>query len=111
MEDTRLRVTYGHALARCLACRRLFRIVEGHFGLGSEVLEKGGLVFFLHRLSSPIILRRTQTPEEAGGGVGSSANDDENRQLFQVIGEAYVHGVMSWEEMGTDCKWRELRLV
>jgi hypothetical protein len=82
----------------------LFRTVEGHVGLGSEGLEKGDLVFFLHGLSSQIILRRIQNPEEAGGGVGSSANDDENRQLFQVIGEAYVHGVMSREEMGTDCE-------
>jgi hypothetical protein len=85
--------------------------VEGHVGLGCEDLEKGDLVFFLHGLGSPIILDWIQTPEEAGGGVGSSASDDENRQLFQVIGEAYVHGVMSRDEVGTDCKWRELRLV
>ncbi len=57
-------------------CRRLFRTRYGTFGLGPEVSRTGDEVWILAGGETPYILRRMD-----------SGN-------YQLVGEAYVHGIM-----------------
>ncbi|KAI0428600.1 heterokaryon incompatibility protein-domain-containing protein [Xylaria sp. FL1042] len=74
---------YRFDLALRDAChgRTLLLTDDGYVGLGPEITEKNDLVCILSGLVMPIILRHT--------GKG-----------YQVVGEAYVHGMMFGEAFG-----------
>jgi Heterokaryon incompatibility protein (HET) len=64
------------------SCRRLFRTKKNYLGIAAESLEAGDEVWILAGAAVPLILR----PAENG----------ENGER-QVIGEAYIHGIMNGE--------------
>ncbi|KAI1736531.1 heterokaryon incompatibility protein-domain-containing protein [Xylaria scruposa] len=74
---------YRFDLAFRNACqgRKLLLTDDGYVGLGPELTEKDDLVCILSGLVMPIILR----PTDRG---------------YQVVGEAYVHGIMFGEASG-----------
>ncbi|KAL2059835.1 hypothetical protein VTL71DRAFT_9990 [Oculimacula yallundae] len=72
--------------------RRFFRCDSGRLGWGPDKMREGDVVGILHGASIPFILRP----------VG-------NR--FEVIGDAYVHGIMGGEAMDRETVEREIALI
>jgi hypothetical protein len=61
--------------------RRLFRTVKGYFGITAQSLQKGDSVWVLAGADTPIVLRKW--PDDA----------------WQLVGEAYVFGIMNGEAL------------
>jgi hypothetical protein len=61
--------------------RRLIRTEHGYFGLASHAMKIGDSVVLCKGSSVPLILRRRK----------------EGNGLFQLIGDAYIHGIMRGE--------------
>ncbi|KAI1276539.1 heterokaryon incompatibility protein-domain-containing protein [Xylaria sp. FL0933] len=74
---------YRFDLALRNACqgRKLLLTDDGHVGLGPAITQEDDIVCILSGLVMPIILRRTT-------------------EGYQVVGEAYVHGIMFGEVFG-----------
>lgn len=66
------------------AQRRLFISSRGYYGLGDESLQAGDVVCLLFGGDSPFLSRET----------------DEGR--YELVGEAYVHGIMHGEFLVTN---------
>lgn len=67
---------YLHVMSLISAQRRLFISSRGYYGLGDESLQAGDVVCLLFGGDSPFLSRET----------------DEGR--YELVGEAYVHGIM-----------------
>ncbi|KAI0970422.1 heterokaryon incompatibility protein-domain-containing protein [Xylaria arbuscula] len=84
---------YRFELAFRNACegRKFLLTDDGYVGLGPEIIEKEDLVCVLSGLVMPIILR----PTDRG---------------YRVIGEAYIHGIMFGEALGTSSTTSDFEL-
>ncbi|PQE13628.1 heterokaryon incompatibility protein [Rutstroemia sp. NJR-2017a BVV2] len=60
--------------------RRMITTAAGYVGLGGNVCKTGDVICVIHGCSTPIILR----------GKGNA---------FQLVGEAYIHGIMNGEAL------------
>jgi hypothetical protein len=78
-ERKRLSKPYVHTMKLIAARRRVFVSSRGYFGLGQEALRVGDTICVFHGGDSPFLIR------EAGFGY------------HELIGEAYVHGIMNGE--------------
>jgi hypothetical protein len=67
--------------------RRPFITEKGHLGLGPKDMKEGDVVSIIFGAEAPLILR------EVGG--------DEGKGTFELVGEAYVNGVMDGEAMNS----------
>ncbi|KAK6080478.1 heterokaryon incompatibility protein [Seiridium cupressi] len=95
---------YEASAVLTLSNRGFFVTDEGHFGLGPKSLEVDDTVFIVSGCPTPLILRGELAEE-----------GDSNMRLrdsrYELIGEAYVHGVMHGEAIGEDTEWVEICLV
>ncbi|PVH72336.1 hypothetical protein DL98DRAFT_660133 [Cadophora sp. DSE1049] len=64
--------------------RRLFRCEGGRLGWGPDQMREGDVICVMHGASVPFVLR----------SVG--------RDRFEIVGDAYVHGIMDGEAMSLD---------
>jgi hypothetical protein len=73
-------------LAAHSACgnRRLFHTSKGYLGLGPALLQAGDIVSVLAGGTIPFVLRQ-------------DSRSNPSRRRFQLVGEAYVHGIMRGE--------------
>lgn len=73
-------------LAAHSACgnRRLFYTSKGYLGLGPALLQAGDIVSVLAGGTIPFVLRR-------------DSRSSPSKRRFQLVGEAYVHGIMYGE--------------
>lgn len=83
---------YLFEMQRLAAGRRPFNTREGHLGIGPQDMMPSDFVHVLMGLNTPFVLRNRQD------GV------------FQLIGEAYVHGVMDGEAVTDVGKWKILSI-
>lgn len=72
--------------------RRLISTSKGYIGLANSGVRSGDVVAILGGSSVPIILRPVPTVPE-----GQSPLDMVDELSFQVVGDAYIHGVMDGE--------------
>jgi hypothetical protein len=73
-------------LAAHSACgnRRLFHTSKGYLGLGPALLQAGDIVSVLAGGTVPFVLRQ-------------DSRSSPSKRRFQLVGEAYVHGIMHGE--------------
>lgn len=62
-----------------LTRRQLFNTAHGRFGFTTRGVQPGDIVCVFHGASTPHVLRRAGQRES---------------QVYQVIGDAYIHGLM-----------------
>lgn len=80
------------ALDSCQGTRRLFRTIKNYLGFGARSLRHDE-VWILAGASCPMILRQIE------------------HGRYQLIGEAYVHGLMHGEACDTNLELSEIFLV
>jgi hypothetical protein len=75
-----------------LAGRRLFSTVEGRFGFGPAETRNQDVICILNHAKSAHVLRKTKDDAYT------------NREVYAVVGQAYVHGMMDGEveELGVE---------
>ncbi|PSN58660.1 hypothetical protein BS50DRAFT_510017 [Corynespora cassiicola Philippines] len=79
-------------LMRISPRRPPFVTEKGHLGLSSQYIKPGDLVAVVGGAQVPFILRKR------------------NSEKYEIIGEAYVDGIMNGEAV-KDCKWEYVELV
>lgn len=89
--DLRAR-TYLHVMKLVSARRRLFVSDRGYIGLGADDMRAGDMVCLLLGGDSPMVLRETVMGYR------------------QLVGEAYVHGIMHGEFLLTEPKLQDFKL-
>ncbi|KAL8905087.1 MAG: hypothetical protein Q9207_002861 [Kuettlingeria erythrocarpa] len=77
---------YASVFCKVAAGRRMFRTESGWLGLGPESLEVGDSVWILAAAPTPYALRKV-----VDGPIDA----------YELVGEAYVHGAMHGEPLGT----------
>lgn len=70
--------------------RRYFDTSLMHVGMGPAEVQPGDRICVFRSLTVPLILRRRDNPDLAEAEEGG-------RELFELVGEAYVHGIMDGE--------------
>lgn len=77
--------------------RRFFRTMRGYVGIGPRTMELGDQVMLLQGASVPYLFRhRPEGPED----------------VFELVGEAYLHGFMYGEGLEKeDVVWKQMRVV
>lgn len=80
----------------CLEGRRLFTTSKGRFGFGPKTVQKADVICILNYASTAHILR-----QEEGGET----------ETYRVLGEAYVHGMMTGEIEMLGMKEQDIWLV
>lgn len=73
-----------------ISTRKLVVTGKGYLGLARMEVKKGDLVAILFDCGTPVVLRRRKT---ADGG-------NEKQEEYDIIGQAYIHGLMDGEGMG-----------
>ncbi|EJT69396.1 hypothetical protein GGTG_13015 [Gaeumannomyces tritici R3-111a-1] len=87
------------------ARRQLFTTMNGYFGLGPDLLEKGDVVCVLSGADLPLVLSptswRRQQDENDGEGAGRQPRPTEPWRVDHnlLVGECYVEGLMNGETM------------
>jgi hypothetical protein len=86
--DTGVRSSNGHylfdrAVKKTKPDRLIFRTADGHIGLGSRSMKHGDQVWLLEGARVPFVLREV--------------NHSYGQMIYQIVGEAYVHGAMHGE--------------
>lgn len=82
-QDTTQSRPFVHTMSLESARRRIFVTRKGYYGLGDESLKNGDKICVLFGGDSPFIIRQSNTGNH------------------QLIGEAYVHGIMNGEYLNT----------
>ncbi|KAK4172944.1 heterokaryon incompatibility protein-domain-containing protein [Triangularia setosa] len=72
--------------------RRIMELENGFFGLGPEGGQVGHVVCILYGCSVPVLLKKVEDPRV--------------EELYEVVGETYVHGVMDGEAMDFTEHWQ-----
>jgi hypothetical protein len=72
---------YWRLMVNRCSNRRLFATEKGYLGLGPAAILTGDIIAVILGLDTPLVLRRS--------GVDG----------YQIVGEAYVHGIMDGEAM------------
>ncbi len=87
---------YAMVFSKVAVSRRMFRTESGWLGLGPESLEVGDSVWILADAPTPYALRKPiDGPADA----------------YELVGEAYVHGAMHGEPLGTgEPQWEWIML-
>ena len=91
-EWTKNCIAFGQANARCYN-RRFYRSVAGCYGWGVDAMEAGDHICLFYGACVPIILRQTD------GG------------FYEIIGDAYLHGLMHGQGMTSEFEERMFQLV
>jgi hypothetical protein len=86
---------YEELGSRCIAGRLVFVSEEGYFGSGPESMEIGDTVWVVSGCSSLLVFRKH--PSDA--------------TCYQLVGEAYIHGLMHGEAVKEDTEWKEICLI
>jgi hypothetical protein len=73
--------------------RRTFATDYGHLGCGPQSIVAGDAVWIVAGCPSPLVLRKL------------------GNESYQVIGEAYVHGIMSGEAVAGNVEWKNICLI
>ena len=74
-----------------LTYRRLFRLDSGHIGLGPQSIQAGDEVCIVSGSQVPLVFRTLKSGGESVSPLG--------RPRYELLGEAYVHGVMHGEAL------------
>lgn len=75
---------YRRAMIEALGNRKLFVTKSGYFGVGSRNLQVGDVVTILSATTMPICARKRTSGSE-----------------YQMLGAAYLHGIMNGEYIKT----------
>ncbi|KAN0102679.1 heterokaryon incompatibility protein 6,OR allele [Hyaloscypha variabilis] len=98
-KETRKRLAewIAHLVATCKG--RCFGVTEaGMMGLFPAGGKVGDEVALVDGMGLPILVRRVGEDEQEKE-KGNEENEEERRQLYELIGPAYVHGIMDGEGM------------
>lgn len=88
--------TYRDLIQKWAKGRVFFTTAKGHMGLGVPGCSKGDRVAVLSTGRTPFILRPVDSPR--------------NALEFNLVGDAYVHGMMNWEKYGYYPSWQHIHL-
>lgn len=102
---------FSRQMTRVMIVRTHFCTEGGLMGLGPRSLRKWDRVFVLPGARVPFVLRPVVGP--AAGKDSSSSNSSDDRAYYELVGEAYIHGIMHGEalERGDEPKRIYLNLV
>jgi hypothetical protein len=89
------RMPYEELGSRCIGGRLVFVSEEGYFGSGPDSMGIGDTVWVVSGCSSLLVFR--EHPSDATS--------------YQLVGEAYIHGLMQGEAVREDTKWTEICLI
>ncbi|KAF2671103.1 hypothetical protein BT63DRAFT_423356 [Microthyrium microscopicum] len=89
---------YADALSRALFERRVFITESGKLGLGPVTTEIGDKVAVISGASMPFVLREAET-SPAQDMSTSDSEGASNPKHYNLIGPAYVHGIMNGEAL------------
>ncbi|WQF85182.1 Putative heterokaryon incompatibility [Colletotrichum destructivum] len=76
--------------------RRPFLMDSGHLGLGGQSMEDGDGVWVVSGCPSPLVLREMPVSSVSGPFC------------YQLVGEAYVHGIMHGEAVDEGARWEDI---
>ncbi|GJC99865.1 heterokaryon incompatibility protein [Colletotrichum higginsianum] len=76
--------------------RRPFLMDSGHLGLGGQSVEDGDGVWVVSGCPSPLVLREMPVSSVSGPFC------------YQLVGEAYVHGIMHGEAVDEGARWEDI---
>lgn len=76
--------------------RRAFRTINGLLGLGPRIIKPGDVIAIIPSVKTPLILRKETEASDA---------------YYQLLDEAYVHGVMHGEALEDGTRWTDVILV
>jgi hypothetical protein len=82
-------------LVNLAARRRIARTIRGYLCLVPLQAQTGDKIMIVAGCAAPLVLRRSGPSES----------------LFQLVGDAYVHGAMFGEHITGECSWRDVHLV
>jgi hypothetical protein len=75
--------------------RRLFTTDSGFIGLGPQSIGTGDTLWIISGCASPLVVRKVSKPKNG----------------HELLGEAYVHGIMHGEAVDEQTRWEEIALV
>jgi hypothetical protein len=106
-EDITDRMSYSTLVALKSMCKHLITTVDGHYGFAPVKAQPGDLICVLYGGNTPFVLRKDtgeqDTPVATATVLSSSSAERElestdlSSDRYQIIGEAYVHGLMCGE--------------
>lgn len=85
--------SFHQGWAKVSTNRSLFRTEKGFLGLGPRDMQPGDSIFILKGAAVPYVFRKCKTK----GGV-----------LYELQGDAYLHGIMYGEVNQAEVKWEKL---
>jgi hypothetical protein len=103
--------------------RKFFITSKGYMGVGPDSLTNGDLIFVLLGSRVPLILRRAAETSVCHGEeveiLVSTGHESENEtrccsnhRTFELLGDAYVHGIMDYQTgMREDPLWEKVFLT
>jgi hypothetical protein len=94
---------FAHLL-NILKNRAFFITSNGSMGLGPSKTKPGDQVVILSGASVPALLRLSEEPVLVPEISNAAASTSRSIGRYQVIGEAYVHGIMGGEAI-KDFDW------
>lgn len=96
---------FGLLFTNCGFGRRLCITKRGYIGAAPPFAREGDIIYLIQGAQVPFVLRSAATIDP--GSNESSSNS------FELVGEAYVHGIMDGEFYGRDevPSWRDVNLV
>ncbi|KAH7312875.1 hypothetical protein BKA65DRAFT_542442 [Rhexocercosporidium sp. MPI-PUGE-AT-0058] len=95
--DENIQVFDGWVRAVC-AGKMMVRGKKGFLGILDEEVDVGDVVYVLKECEDPVVLRRI-------GG------DEEGKEKWALVGEAYVYGIMDGEVWGLGLKEKEFVII
>jgi hypothetical protein len=85
--------------------RILFRAANGSLGLGPKQVRPGDVVCILLGCSVPVVLRKHELDKE------QDTRREQKADLYRLLGECYVHGIMDGEFMKSKPEVTTLTIV
>jgi hypothetical protein len=95
-------VKIDDAVTSATADRKFFRTKGGYMGLGPKGMRVGDIVFVLDGGNTPFLLRpkgQRIIPEQ------------DARDIYELVGDCYVHGIMDGEAVGDTTKIEDVYIV
>lgn len=96
---------FGLLFANCGFGRSLCVTKRGYIGAVPPLARSGDIIYLIQGAQVPFVLRPV-----AATDLGSNESSSNS---FELVGEAYIHGIMDGEFHGQDelLPWRDVNLV
>lgn len=94
--------TWGWALGGCISERRFALTKAGYMAVVPSKSEIGDMVSIVLGAKAPLLLAELNEPLAEG---------ETDRQAYMLVGECYVHGMMSGEMMDKEFESRQLLII